>query len=110
MSEILAANESVTIHDLDQATVQKMFRDYAKKIGFLASRGEPLSAALKALYQHLYDHPNDPRAIRGFREAFRDWLKQHLEVSSRTYLATKYGYLVEGESPTSEGPKIERMQ
>lgn len=104
MSEIAGVGESRTIHDLDDATVAKMFRDYAPKIGFLAKRGEPLSAALKELYQHFYDHQTDPRAKRGFREAFRDWLKQHLEVTSRMHLVQKYGYLVDdqdNEKPTT---------
>lgn len=94
--------EPKTIHDLDHQTVMHMMRIYGTNIALLAKRGDPLSVTVKLLYENFYDHRNDPRAMRAFRDAFRDWLRQHLEITSRVELARKFGYLVEGEAPSEQ--------
>lgn len=98
MNEI--ATESQTIFDLDYETFMRIVRTYAQKVALLAQRGEPLSATVKLLWEYLYDHRSDPKAEKAFRAAFRDWMKQHLEISSRVDLANRFGYLVEGEDPS----------
>lgn len=107
MSEI--ETEGQSIMDLDYETFMRMVRAYAPKVALLAKRGDPLSATVKLLWEHLYDHRTDPKAEPAFRSAFRDWMKQHLEITSRVELARKFGYLVEGEDPS--GPtKIVTLQ
>lgn len=98
-----------TIHELDHETVMLMLRSYGKRIGLLAKRGEPLSATVQTLYQYMVEHPRDERGIRGFRSALHDWMRQHLETTSRLYLAQTYGYLVEGEDPNG-APRIVTVQ
>lgn len=100
MSELTGTEGA--IDKLNHETLMKVVRDYSKKIGLLASRGDPLSATVKVLYEYLYEHPTDPKADAGFRSAFKDWMIQHLEISSRVELARKYGYLVEGEDPNAK--------
>lgn len=107
MSEI--ATDAKTIYELDHETFMRMVRTYSKHIGLLASRGDPLSATVKTLYEHLFDHQTDPKAHHAFRSAFRDWMMQHLEISSRVHLASKFGYLVEGEDPSGP-PKTLTLQ
>lgn len=91
-----------TIHDLDHETMAKIVRSYSKKIALLAQRGEPLSTRLKKSYEYMYDHQEDPKANFEFREIFKDWMKQHLETTSRLEMARKFGYLVDGEDPSGE--------
>jgi hypothetical protein len=100
---------SKTIHELDHLTVMQMLRSYSKKIALLAQRGEPLSVKLKRAYEDFYDHQGDSALQANFRDLLRDWMRQHLETTSRLELARKFGYLVDGEGP-SEGPKIVTLQ
>lgn len=104
MSEIVT--EKTSILDLDHETFMQIVRSYAQKIGLLAQRGDPLSATVKGLWEFLYDHKEDPKAQKAFRAAFADWMKQHLEITSRVHLAQKYGYLVEGEDPSGPTPTL----
>lgn len=98
------------IYQLERGVLMQIVRRYSKEIGLLAKRGEPLSATVKTLYEHLYDHQNDANAERAFRSAFRDWMKQHLEITSRVELAQKYGYLEEDAAAINEAPRIVTVQ
>lgn len=102
MTEIATDNQSMM--DLDHETFMKIVRSYAPKLALLAKRGDVLSATVKGLWEYLFDHQADAKAHRAFRAAFVDWMKQHLEISSRVELARKYGYLVEGEDPKGPTP------
>lgn len=98
------------IFELERGVLMQIFRGYAKQVALLAQRGEPLSATVKTLYEHLYDHQKDPRAEMAFRGAFRDWMKQHLEITSRVELAQKFGYMVEDVEQVSSAPRIVTVQ
>lgn len=102
-------SEKKTIREMPVEDVMQMLRNYSVKIGLLAQRGEPLSKKVKEAYEHLYDHQSNSTASNNFRDAFQDWMKQHLEVSARLELARKYGYLVDGEDP-SGATKIVTLQ
>lgn len=102
MTEIATENKSIA--DLEYAEFMKIVRSYSQKVALLAQRGDPLSATVKGLWEYLYDHRSDPKAEKAFRAAFVDWMRQHLEITSRVELARKYGYLVEGEDPSGPPP------
>lgn len=95
-------SESKTIHELDHLTVMSMLKSYSKKIGLLALRGEPLSLKLRHAYQDFYDHQGDEKLMATFRDLLRDWMRQHLETTSRLELAKKYGYLVDEGSNAAQ--------
>lgn len=102
-------DDAKSIFELDHETIMRMLRAYGQKIGLLSRRGDPLSMKLKAMYQYVFDHPTDERGDREMRALLNDWMKMHLEVTSRLELARKYGYLVAGEDP-SGGQKIVTLQ
>lgn len=94
--------DATTIFTLDHETIRRMVRAYAPKIGLLAKRGDLLSKKMVAVWTYLHDHPTDARADLEMRAVFSDWMKQHLEETSRKELGRKHGYLVEGEDPNAE--------
>lgn len=100
------ATESQSIMSLEYKEFMKVVRTYAQNVALLAQRGDPLSATVKGLWEYLYDHRSDPKAEKAFRAAFVDWMRQHLEISSRVELARKFGYLVEGEDPKGPPPTV----
>lgn len=101
--------EATTIFTLDHETIRRMVRAYGIKIGLLAKRGDLLSKKMVAVWTYLHDHPTDTRADLEMRAVFSDWMKQHLEDTSRKELGRKYGYLVEGEDQ-NVGSKILTLQ
>lgn len=108
MTEIVTKSEG-SLLELDHQTFMQIVRTYAQKVALLAKRGDPLSATVKGLWENLFEHPMDQRVKKAFRAAFVDWMKQNLEITARTHLANKYGYLVEGEDPSGP-PKIVTLQ
>lgn len=110
MSDVLANKTEGPIFQLEKRVLMQIFRGYAKQIALLAKRGEPLSATVKTLYEYLYDHQKDPKAEIAFRSAFRDWMKQHLEITARVHLAQTYGYLEEDTTAVSSEPKTVTVQ